>query len=716
MGPSSNWVKMILIGGTLLLAAASFLGPVQQPPAAQDQTPVIRRLAATAQLAAQEYRIGVVNGRVVSPAEVAEARLFLQESRRSAALLPAESSPATLKEIDDLLDMVDRVVAPDSIDARVRQLASSLAKRFGVSLDDLPARTPSIAHGAVVYRTNCAGCHGDLGRGDGPLAAGLEPKPANLADANALRGQSPLDYYRRISIGVVGTAMPAFEARLPAEDRWAAALYASLLRLPQPSGEVPPALQPFASTGRMSDSALLAVLKETETTPHSLAKLAAVRAFQPDASGSSNDQVFGLVRAQVESTYALARKGDTSASTRAFDAYMTFEQVERSVRARNPGLAAELEASFAALRTRAAGGATASELDGIRRQLDAGLENAERTLGDDLSPTNLFLQSLVILVREGLEAILIVGALMTFLVKMGAAQRKRDLNIGVGAAVVASLLTAFALETVFQLTPAKREALEGLTMVAATGVLFYVSYWLLSKMEVVKWNHFVKSKVQDALTSGSSLALASAAFLAVYREGFETVLFYKALFLTGGPSGGAMPIVLGILLGSVVMVGVYIAISRFGLRLPLKPFFGVTSAFLYYMAFVFAGKGVAELQDGGTIPTTIVFGAPRVPALGIYPTVESLLVQGLLLVLLILALVWTFVVAPRRGRARSMMPEPRRARPVNVAVAPQVPQGTSLELLRSLERMEADLGEMRAEVERMKENLTEAPESRAQKG
>jgi high-affinity iron transporter len=704
---------MILNGGPLVLAAMAFVSPFQRL-AAQDPTPAIRRLAATAQLAAQEYRNGISNGRVIAPPEVAEARLFLQESRRSALLLPPGSSTTTIKEIDSLLHMVDRVAPPDSVDVRVRQLAASLVKRYGITLDDVPARPPSLAQGAVVYRSNCAGCHGDLGRGDGPLAAGLEPKPANLADAKVLRNQSPLDYYRRVSIGVVGTAMPAFEARLPAEDRWAAAVYASLLRLPQPSGEVPSALRSFATTSRMSDSALLATLREGNATPHALAKVAAIRAFQPDASASNNDQIFRLVRAQVESTYVLARRGDTSASTRAFDAYMTFEQVERSVRAKNPGLAAELESSFAALRTRAAGGATGSELDGIRRQLDAGLENAKRVLGDDLSPANLFLQSLVILIREGLEAILIVGALMTFLVKMGAAQRKRDINIGVGAAVVASLVTAFALETVFQLTPAKREALEGLTMVVATGVLFYVSYWLLSKMEVVKWNHFVKSKVQDALTSGSSLALASAAFLAVYREGFETVLFYKALFLTGGPSGGAMPIVLGILLGSVVMVGVYIAISRFGLRLPLKPFFGVTSAFLYYMAFVFAGKGIAELQDGGTIPTTIVLGAPRVPALGIYPTVESLLVQGVLLLLLIVALVWTFVLAPRKGRGRSTPPEPLQSRPVSGALS-QGQQAASLELLRSLERMEADLGEMRAEVERMKTNLTEAPEARARK-
>jgi high-affinity iron transporter len=457
----------------------------------------------------------------------------------------------------------------------------------------------------------------------------------------------------------------------------------------------------------MSDQQVLQSLGHHDFSTAALAQVAAVRRFQPDQASDVNAQIFSKVRAQIDSTYALARRGDTSASTRAFDAYMTFEQVERSVRTKNPGLAAELESAFASLRTRVAGGATVSELDRIRRQLEGGLENAERILADRLSPTNLFIQSFVILLREGLEALLLVGALLTFLGKMGAAHRKRDIHIGVAAAVVASLFTAVAVETIFELSPSKREALEGATMVVATGVLFYVSYWLLSKMEVVKWNHFVKSKVQDALTSGSGLALASAAFLAVYREGFETVLFYKALFLSGGSSAAGMPILAGILLGSLVMVAVYIAINRFGLRLPLKPFFGVTSAFLYYMAFVFGGKGVAELQEGGIVSTTILPGAPRIPALGIYPTLESLLVQSILVAFLLLALVWIFVVEPRRARATPPAPLPL---PV---VVPPVPQEAGRELLRSLERMEADLAEMRAEVERMKGNLTEAPDSRA---
>jgi high-affinity iron transporter len=681
---------MILISGAAALIATSLLIPIQQRRAAQDQTPVVRRLAATAQLAAQEYRIGIADGRVIAQAEVDEARLFLGESRRSAALLPVEARLQTQRQIDSLIQLVDRLAPPDTLDAHVKRLADFLSGRFGVVLDEIPAETPSLARGAAVYHASCASCHGSSGRGDGPLARGLDPKPADLSDAQALRDQSPLDYYRRISIGVVGTAMPAFEPHLSAEDRWAAALHATLLRLPPDSGQVPPALQAFATTGRMSDAEVLAALGEPDPSAGVLAQVAAVRRFQPDPSAPAHAQVFSQVRTQLESTYALARKGDTSASSRAFDAYMTFEQVERSVRAKRPGLAAELEAAFAALRTRAAGGATDAELDRIRRQLDAGLENAERTLADQLSPATLFLQSLVILLREGLEAILLVGALMTVLVKMGAAHRKRAINIGVAIAVVASLLTAFALETVFYLTPAKREALEGATMILATVVLFYVSYWLLSKMEVVKWNHFVRSRVQDALTSGSGLALGSAAFLAVYREGFETVLFYKALFLTGGSAAATMPILAGMLLGTVALVGVYIAISRFGLRLPLKPFFGVTSAFLYYMAFVFGGKGVAELQEGGLLPTTIIPGAPRVPSLGIYPTIESLLIQGLLLALLILALVWTFRLEPRRRRAGSLLPEPLRK--------------------------PADLGEMRAEVDRMRARLREAPESRARKG
>src|SRR4051812_2760453 len=350
---------MILIGGAFLVA--SLAGQTPQQDSLQDPAPAIRRLAATSQLAAQEYRLGVAGGKVVAPEEVAEAKLFLGETRRSAELLPDPARRETLRQVSAVQELLDQAASPDTVDAQVRQMVRGLSGRFRVAVDDVPPQTPSLTRGATVYRANCAGCHGQAGRGDGPMAAGLNPKPADLTDLSTLQSTSPLDFYRRISIGVVGTSMPAFEARLAPGDRWAVALYASLLRLPQPAGAVPLPLQQFATTGKMSDQQVLQKLGQHDLSTGALAQVAAVRSFQPDQTSDVNAQIFSKVRGQIDSTYALARRGDTSASTRAFDAYMTFEQVERSVQTKNPGLAAELESAFASLRTRVAGGATVSE-------------------------------------------------------------------------------------------------------------------------------------------------------------------------------------------------------------------------------------------------------------------------------------------------------------------------------------------------------------------
>jgi len=705
----------------ILIHAVALLSLVTQPLFADSDTlratsepaAAVRRLAATAQLAAQEYGLGVVDGRVVASAEVEEARLFLEEAKRSARQLPPEWSAATTKEIDAVLALVSRHAAPDEVTSRVRRITTTLSTGLGVSLDDVPGVSPSLARGAEVYQSQCAQCHGSLGRGDGPAASGLDPRPANLADAAALYAQSPLDFYRRITIGVVGTAMPSFETPLSAEDRWAVASYASLLRLPAAEGDVPASLTAFGTTARLSDSVLGDALASSASGASVLARVAAVRSYQPQRPGVTAAATFGQVRSQVDEALKLASEHQPDdASARVFDAYMTFEGVEREVRAKNPSLAATLESSFAELRSLAAGGAPASQLAGARTALLGQLENAERTLGDTLSGMSLFLQSFFLLVREGLEAILIIGALLTFLAKTGAQDRKRDIHVGVGAAVLASLFTAVLLETVFQVTPAKREVLEGAVMLTASAVLFYVSYWLLSKIEVARWNQFVRSRVQDAVTSGSALALATAAFLAVYREGFETVLFYKALVLAGPAGSTFVPVTAGIALGSLVLVAVYYAINRFGVRLPLKPFFAVTGLFLYYMAFLFAGRGIAELQEGGIIATTVLPWAPRVPALGIYPTVESLAVQGVLAALLLGALVWSLLLAPRRrvnapvalSSGPSLVPE-ETVDPAVVEGHRPIAPGTRQGLVRSLERMEGDLAALRAEVERMRDQL-----------
>ncbi len=373
--------------------------------------------------------------------------------------------------------------------------------------------------------------------------------------------------------------------------------------------------------------------------PAQIASLVAFLRLVPTAErqqhrASPAAATFSAVRRQLDSAVALR------SDKMAFDAYLTFELVETDVRARNAALASELEDGFAMLRARAAAGANADELDAIHARLLAGLERAERLVADRSSSANLLMQSFVLMLREGFEAILIIAALMAFLAKAGAVERRRHVAQGAWAAVAASVLTAAVVELLFEVTPGQREALEGVTMLLATAVLFYVSYWLVSKIEVAKWNAFVKGRMEEALSTGSGWALASVAFLAVYREGFETILFYKALLTSAGAQGGGVAVAAGVLLGTLGLVIVYVAISRFGMKVPLKPFFAVTSAMLYYMAFVFAGKGIADLQESGMLKTSVVEWAPRIPVLGIYPTVQSLALQVLLLVLLVVAVVW----------------------------------------------------------------------------
>lgn len=661
-------------------------GQAMPAPQSTDSIALIRRVAATVQLAAQEYALGVRDGKVVLEPEVEEATLFLTEAGKSAGRLPSKAAEVQAG-IDRVLRMVLRTAPPDSVSAAVRLVTEGLATHFQIALDDVPDQAPPLARGASIYQLQCARCHGGLGRGDGPDGKGLDPLPANLADAAALADVSPLDFYRRVTLGVAGTAMPSYETALTAEDRWAVALYASTLRLPAPAGMVPPALTAFATTARLSDAALITALG-ADATP---ATVAAVRSAAPAIADqvAQTGIIFDSVRRTVAGALEHSRAGRHEAARQAaFDAYLVFEQVERTVRTRDASVAGEAEAAFATLRATAEAGGPAFAR--AEQELEAVLERAERLTADRPSQLNLFLQSFILLLREGLEAILVVGALITFLVKTGAGHRRRDIHIGVGAAIGVSLVTAFLIETVFRLSTARQELLEGFTMVAAAVMLFYVSYWLLTKVEVAKWNAFMKAQVTTALSSGSALALASVAFLAVYREGFETVLFYKALMLSGG-AGSLFPILAGMAVGSLVLVVVYVAINRFGVRLPLRPFFTVTSSFLYYMAFVFAGKAVAELQEGGLIGTTSVDWAPRIPALGIYPTVESLLAQAVLIALAIVAVVWIFMIAPARERRRHR------------AVAPRP---DDKDLVRSLERIDADLAEARAELDRVRDRLS----------
>lgn len=253
---------------------------------------------------------------------------------------------------------------------------------------------------------------------------------------------------------------------------------------------------------------------------------------------------------------------------------------------------------------------------------------------------SMFLQSLLILLREGFEAILVVTALVTYLRRSGAGDKVHVIWKGVGLALVASLVTVWLLNYVIEASGSSREAMEGITMLVATVVLVYVSYWLFAKREAEKWQSFIRSKIDSAVSTGSLFMLGFAAFLAVYREGAETILFYQAL--TAGSGEDLTPVIAGFAVACVGLVAIFFIMRTASVRLPLGLFFSVTAVFLFVMSFIFLGKGILELQIAGWIKSTAIEGFPQISALGVFPSIQSFGAQMALLI--VTALLFVFMI------------------------------------------------------------------------
>ncbi len=255
----------------------------------------------------------------------------------------------------------------------------------------------------------------------------------------------------------------------------------------------------------------------------------------------------------------------------------------------------------------------------------------------DSTPVSLFIWAFGIIIREGLEALIIVVAIVSYLIQSGNAKRLNIVYSSVLTGVVLSFATAFLVSWIFKQNAAQsRELIEGVCMLLAVALLFYVGFWLLSNALNQKWSHFIKGQTIEAISKNSATTLWWAVFLAVYREGAETVLFYQALFFDAKTSTDFSAIFAGLGVGLFIIVILYFLLKAGAIRLPVKQFFYITSYIIFYMVFVFTGKGVAELIEGKFItPTFLPVKFEPLAWLGLYPYYETLVPQLLVLILLI---------------------------------------------------------------------------------
>lgn len=327
--------------------------------------------------------------------------------------------------------------------------------------------------------------------------------------------------------------------------------------------------------------------------------------------------------------------------------------MENKIGARDAGVKTTLEGYFTRMVSLMKAGRPAEEIAVQAIALKADLSKAASLLGGagQQEKGGLFLYSLLIILREGLEALLIVAAIITYLIKNNHRDKLPLIRQSVFVALGASVVTALLFQMLFANSGASRELLEGFTMLIAVVMLFSMSYWLLSKIEARHWKAYLEGKLSESLSKGSLIGLWLTSFLAVYREGAETVLFYFALFGDAGSSVDMVSILAGFVAGTLLLLVAYVVMRFTVVKLPLKPFFLFTGSLMYLMAFVFAGKGVLELIEGKLFQPTLLAAAPEVGWLGIYPYAETLAPQAALIAAALIAL-WIMA----RQRAGKRMP------------------------------------------------------------
>ncbi len=622
MPRKSVFLKFVIIA--LLFSSHSFWAPNLAEAVNQASIDRVKKIVMMLNIAAKEFEEGVVNGKIVVAPEYEESLVFLQQAierfARLSAEIPDSQKVEKLKnQLINIMGLVKDKADSQKVWAEVNSINSELLATFNIEINKTPITPISLVNGKKIFESNCLICHGLTGNGDGPMASQFDPSPAVLSNAK-LTGDAnttAYDNFEVINVGIANTAMMAWAGVLSETQIWDVTYY--IRTFSNVNIQLPPVNLELAAIESSADNA---------------GKLAAMVV----------DEVRGLLDKSLE--IYKSGQGDNAAEV-AFDAYLAYEKIESNLITKDKSLGVNLELAFSRYRGEIKRNAPFEHVQSLNNEINLKLSKGLELLKSEVGFTGMFFQSFSIIVREGFEAILIIAALIAFLIKSRNQARVKSIHIGVVVGILASFATAYIIQEILHLSMASQELLEGWIMLTAVVVLFWVSYWLVSKIETRKWQNYINKKMRGALSKGNTFTLGAVAFISVYREGFETVLFYKALYLyADNATGGIIP---GFLAGCVVLAGVFYLINTLGMRIPIKWFFGFTSVLLYYMAFTFMGKGVHELQMGEQVSMTVANFLPSIHWLGMYPTWETFIGQAVLFAAFVFALVYTFIIKAELG-------------------------------------------------------------------
>lgn len=541
-----------------------------------------------------DYPPTVDDGKVVDETEYREQLEFLAVLKGLIADLPERPERAELAQgVTALHKAIEQRQDGADVARSARQLGARLAVAYEVS--QAPAITPDPVRGEPLYAQHCSVCHGATGVGDGPASVGMSPPPANLRDTQRLDRLSLYAIFNTLGLGVEGTDMPSFADQLDERQRWDLATYIAGLSV-DPAATKADKTYNLADLARQTPNEIL-----TAEGPEATATFRAQRARPPQVQRGPG-QLLDYTSETLDKSLAAYRAGDHE---QAYDlsvaAYLEgFELVESSLDNVDANVRKNSEKALMAYRQSLQDGLP---IEQVEQRLDAAkalLKEAAGLLGSDgLSWSLSYISGLLILLREGLEAILVLAAILAFLRNTGQQSAVRSVNIGWALALVAGLATWALAAYVIDVSGAQRELLEGFTALFASVMVLWLGVWMHDRRHAAAWQDYIKSSL---VSGGGRFGFAILAFFSVYRELFEVILFYETLWLQAGPAGHNA-VLAGGATALVLLMGLAWIILRGSAKLPLALFFGINAALLCALSVVFAGHGVKALQEAGIFGT-----------------------------------------------------------------------------------------------------------------
>jgi high-affinity iron transporter len=711
----STSILLVVLAAAGVGDLASCSGSTPQANALSPAADKVRRLAAILDYVAADYAGAVKDGFVVDAGEFKEQLSFVHDAEELAARLPSKGSVDAVAGVAQVRALVEARAPATELAETAHALRRRLLQAHGVVL--APATPPSRSRGAELFAQACAPCHGPTGAGDGPAGKNLRPAPRNFHDPEAMSDLSPGRAFNGLTDGIKGTAMPSWGALSPADRWSLAFYVFTLRHTGgaapgspgataspsagagsaggtgspsagagSPGGTASPSAGAGFPGGTASPSAAAgAASRGREAWERARARVPATLANLAESSDgvllqalaaaglddSSRTAALGWLRTEapyrttgtpldgarqlLAAALSSYRSGDAATARQgAGQAYLDgFEPHEGTLRARDAGLVTRCEDQFLKIRNDMTAGVPFDQVERDALQLGALLDRAEETLTGTGGARMAFLGSLVVILREGVEAALLIMLLLGLTRKGGGERDPRAVHMGWLVAVVVGVATWFASEPLLRLGGASRELMEGVVALFAALALLATGHFVLARIDAKHRVDALKRRLADAGSAGTRrrLVLASLAFVAVYREAFEVVLFLRAIDLDVTDPGTGPAIAAGAAAGALLLIGLVALLLKLGRRLKPAPLLTVMGTLLCVLAFVLTGKGIRSLQEAGLIGIHPL-NVPRIEWLGVFPTLQGVTAQ----IAVILAFAAIAVLAKVRARrARELL-------------------------------------------------------------